>query len=391
MLEVGRILLIISMVHAYVFALLFFSYKKTSMRILGFFMLTTFAHYFLYLNTIVFHIEELYPVFYYLIPSLSLLTIPLVYLYVKYMTSENYPISKQIWYHLIPSFLFLVSTIYFLVSLSPADRDFVFQGNSDLKTAFPLFLNYLISSFLIIFQAIFYAFKMFFALYRHNKNIEHVYSSKEEVSLKWLKIFVIIYVVYYLFEFAVFLFKGINISETVYFSIISLHVFFVGFMGLKQRDIFKDKAQKTVSEQSLSTETENSESSSKLSVVTPEIRVEVLQKIDLLMNENKVFLNEDLSLYDLAKALDIHKNYLSHIINDSLHSNFYGLINRYRIEEAKKMLTDESFNHLSIEGIAKSVGFKSRSVFYPVFKKMEGITPAEFKAKVQNEKNRTQD
>jgi AraC-like DNA-binding protein len=43
----------------------------------------------------------------------------------------------------------------------------------------------------------------------------------------------------------------------------------------------------------------------------------------------------------------------------------------------------KKYNHLSIEGLAKSVGFKSRSVFYPVFKKFVGETPAEYKKRHQ--------
>lgn len=47
------------------------------------------------------------------------------------------------------------------------------------------------------------------------------------------------------------------------------------------------------------------------------------------------------------------------------------------------MLADPQYNNLSIEGIAKSCGYKSRNVFYPVFKKFEGLTPMEFKKKSQ--------
>jgi AraC-like DNA-binding protein len=303
------------------------------------------------------------------------------------MTSENYPLKKKLWFHLAPAGLFLIITTILILRLSPEDRTLVFQGETDVDSAILLFVSYVATSFVIIGQVLLYAIKMFLSLYKHDANVEKVYSFKEEVSLRWLKIFVIIYVLYYLFEFTVFLFKGINISETAYFSIISLHVFLVGFMGLKQREIFKEDNSIQPLETNATNETQpandEDDASKKLSVVTPEVREETLRKIDFLMNEKKIFLNDDLSLYDLAKELDINKNYLSHIINDSLESNFFGLINGYRIEEAKRMLLDDNYDHLSIEGIAKSVGFKSRSVFYPVFKKIVGVTPTQFKKEAQ--------
>lgn len=358
-------------------------------------MLSIFSHYFLYLNTKLFHIEFFYAVFYYLIPFLSLTSMPLIYLYVKHMTTEDYPLMKRLKIHFLPAVISLFTTVLLILMLNTNDREAVFRGETEVDAAVPLFVNYVLTSFAIILQVFIYSIRMFRLLYRHESNVEKYYSYKQDLTLKWLKIFVVVYFIYYLFEFTVFIFKGINISETVYFSIISLHVFFVGFMGLKQRDIylksqavqpvFTEVDMKKTTAKDVSKEPEE-EQQRKLSVVTPEMREEVLQKMDVLMNEKKIYLSEDLSLYDLAQELDINKNYLSHIINDSLDTNFYNLINSYRIEEAKKMLTDSNYENLSVEGIAQSVGFKSRSVFYPVFKKFVGETPTEYKKRMSETK-----
>ena len=48
------------------------------------------------------------------------------------------------------------------------------------------------------------------------------------------------------------------------------------------------------------------------------------------------------------------------------------------IEEAKKMFLDDHYNNLSIEGIAKNAGFRSKSTFNQVFKTLTGMTPTEF-------------
>jgi AraC-like DNA-binding protein len=67
------------------------------------------------------------------------------------------------------------------------------------------------------------------------------------------------------------------------------------------------------------------------------------------------------------------------LINDYYNRNFFTFINEYRIEEAKNKLSDRNFDQFSIEGIAKSVGFNSKSVFNPAFRNITGLTPAEYK------------
>lgn len=114
-----------------------------------------------------------------------------------------------------------------------------------------------------------------------------------------------------------------------------------------------------------------------------ELKNEIARKIKNIMDEKQIFLNPELSLDDMSLELNVHKNYISYVINDTFNINFYNFVNQYRIIEAKKMLSNPKFNKLSIEGIAKSCGYKSRNVFYPIFKKQEGITPLEYKNKVQ--------
>jgi len=101
---------------------------------------------------------------------------------------------------------------------------------------------------------------------------------------------------------------------------------------------------------------------------------------------DKIYLNEDLTLAETARQLDTNTAYLSRLINDHYQVNFSVFLNMYRIEEAKKMILDDQFNNFSIEGIAKSSGFRSKSTFNQVFKNSTGLTPTEFA--IQNGKVR---
>ena len=87
----------------------------------------------------------------------------------------------------------------------------------------------------------------------------------------------------------------------------------------------------------------------------------------------------DITLDSLAEALNIMPRDLSMLINRHFGINYYEFINRYRIEEAKRMLTSTEYINTTITDIYLRVGFNSKSVFYTFFKKIEGITPTQFR------------
>jgi len=86
----------------------------------------------------------------------------------------------------------------------------------------------------------------------------------------------------------------------------------------------------------------------------------------------------------LSQAIGVSPNLLSQKINGELNQNFNEYINHYRIIESQKRLIDAEYDHLSIEGIGQSVGFKSKSSFYAAFKKNTSMTPSVYK-KVQKQ------
>ena len=77
--------------------------------------------------------------------------------------------------------------------------------------------------------------------------------------------------------------------------------------------------------------------------------------------------------------MNLSTHLLSYTINTGFDENFYQFINRYRIDEAKKMVLDPQMGHLNLVGIAFAVGFNSKTAFNTAFKKATGQTPSEFK------------
>ncbi|WP_031456843.1 helix-turn-helix domain-containing protein [Flavobacterium chungangense] len=99
------------------------------------------------------------------------------------------------------------------------------------------------------------------------------------------------------------------------------------------------------------------------------------QKIALII-EKELFVNPNFNLEEAAKELKITKHLLSQYVNEILGKSFSSLIKEYRVEKAKRLLETEK--NYSIESLGYDSGFNSKSTFFTAFKKITGLTPAEY-------------
>jgi ligand-binding sensor domain-containing protein/AraC-like DNA-binding protein len=113
---------------------------------------------------------------------------------------------------------------------------------------------------------------------------------------------------------------------------------------------------------------------------------EYTKKITHLMEVEKVYRDEKLTLLSLAEKLSILRYQLSLILNDHLKSNFNDYINSYRIEEAKEILESTEAEDKTITAIAIDVGFNSQTTFFKVFKKYTGMTPSQYKKEAREKR-----
>jgi len=93
----------------------------------------------------------------------------------------------------------------------------------------------------------------------------------------------------------------------------------------------------------------------------------------------KSYLDPLITLNDLAKQCKIPVHYLSQILNEELHMNFYNYINLHRIEDAKQLLSNPKNKDMTILEVLYAMGFNSKSVFNTAFKKHVKISPSEYK------------
>ena len=105
---------------------------------------------------------------------------------------------------------------------------------------------------------------------------------------------------------------------------------------------------------------------------------ELMTRIKLLMEEERLYLNPNLKLADMAEALDVNRNTVSACIN-AQGCTFNQLVNEYRLQHAKKLLCEAPDMKISTVGLES--GFANERTFFRVFKDATGMTPKEWTEK----------
>jgi AraC-like DNA-binding protein len=155
--------------------------------------------------------------------------------------------------------------------------------------------------------------------------------------------------------------------ETIFFKILVFLIFLAlaagGYFLYKKRPFEKAKKYKR-------------------SPLNPLYIKECINKLTYLMEIEKLYRDETISLQSLSEKLSISPHQLSQIINDELNKNFPDFINSYRIEEVKKLLSDPKGANQKILSMAFDVGFNTRVAFNNAFKKYTKMTPTQYKEKL---------
>ncbi|WP_298505023.1 helix-turn-helix domain-containing protein [uncultured Maribacter sp.] len=288
---------------------------------------------------------NLKPIFIFAGLAFLLLIGPLLRWYVLAMTKPSYKLSKNFFLEIIP---FLV---VFILSLFIREKWF----DTKNEIIIVLFGGVLIGIYIHFAFYIFMSWRILKNIKKEYKNSEQTKSQK--VIIYWLGIlligFAIIWVSYFF-----------NIIENTvpYITgpiMYAIAVYFLSFKAfqLKVTDIDGNAFVK------------NDDSA-------------VFSKMVKLIVENKLYLEPYTSLSSVSKLIGKSTQKVSEIINQYAKQNFNDFINCYRVQEAKKMLSDEDKKKYTISSVAFDSGFSSLSSFNSAFKKFEGQTPSSYRKKV---------
>jgi len=163
--------------------------------------------------------------------------------------------------------------------------------------------------------------------------------------------------------------SGIVMSTWIFVAIFS---YFVSYKAFSRQDLFYASVDNTPGDDA-APERQSPGEARQLS------DSQVCLEIKATMEKKRYYLNQDLSIHDFAKAINISSRTISSCINQSFGVNFNEWVNNFRVERALELMKDQKSKNLSIEGIGSDSGFKSRSARYIAFKKKTGYTPGHFR------------
>ena len=116
--------------------------------------------------------------------------------------------------------------------------------------------------------------------------------------------------------------------------------------------------------------------------IDPSTHAEERRQLEAWMETAKPYHSPDFRLMDLNEVLPMNRTYLSQLINTEYGCTFYHFANHYRVEEAKRLLSERPF--LTMQEVASLTGFSSRIVFSNAFTKETGLSPREWSKMCNN-------
>ncbi len=384
---IGLILILGAVQGLFLATLLFTKYRShPANRYLGFLIL---AYSVFIINFMVSSIETLqqqYPHWLLIFSGLPFLFGPLHMIYVGILTDTHLKFARFHWYHFLP---FIIYKLYYLQVLFLSTEE-LYAIILKVRQGDPPF-HIVLFGMLVALAGIVYMIIALIVFKRYSDKIRNIYSSLGKVNLYWLRFFT---------YGALFVWSVVLVENTLstagidmggFFQIVplltSVFIYATGYIGMFKSEIFEQpevqnnlrQAHEIEARKNILKDAKKYEKSG----LTEEKAAESLSRLQQLMEQDKPYLNPNLTLNDLSEKLNISNHNLSEILNTQLNQNFFDFVNHYRVNEVRKYLEDKNKDHLTLLSIALDAGFNSKSGFNLIFKKYMHVTPSEYRQRVR--------
>ncbi len=298
---------------------------------------------------------------------------PLLFLYIKSLTEFGFKISLKDLIHFLPVLVEILVHLYFIKESITYHKPFYeVTGFLILKT-----IEFTTTGISIMI----YGTRCLALIRTHEIWLLQNFSNQKNVTLSWLinliKYLKVLWIFWLAFEISFLLFWKFQLHLIpvyvllyVLLGVVTYSTYWIGIQGLIKSEVFAE----SIVHKSLPTETSNAYANLSESELQSSV-----DALDQLMQKEKLYLHETLTLRTLAGRLQKDPNFVSYLLNNTLNKSFFDYVNELRIEEVKSKINDPAFSHFKVVEIAYECGFNSKATFNRVFKKFTGTSPSEYK------------
>lgn len=297
---------------------------------------------------------------------------PLLYFFVRSLLYKDFKFKRVHLLHALPVLLFFVHMVTSFY-LQPYDERHRLIETQHIAYSSP----YLYFDAAGRYMRLVYAVLCFVLVFNYGEKLKHVFANLNKRDLAWLKLMLVSFLVLFSWE-AILLTIKLHGLATDDFSMDLLNIFglsgyYLTFAVLNILIFLKF---------TLFTSVASVEEDS--SIERPHDKLDGVDKtlvahIEDTMTSSKVYTLPDITVDRLAEEMKMPAKRLSQTIKQHFHLNFYEFINSYRIEEAKRLLSDPACADKTITEIYFEVGFNSKSVFNTFFKRVVEMTPSQYR------------
>jgi AraC-like DNA-binding protein len=300
---------------------------------------------------------------------------PLLYFFVRSLLFKDLELRQLHFLHLIPVIFYFVALVGIFYSKDYTTQYWLIESQHIAYSAPYLYFEAAGRLLRLI-----YAGLCFTLVLNYRRQLQHVYSTLKLSDLAWLKIMLGCFVLLFAWDVVLLSIKLFELAKNYFdldllnvvglsgyylnFAVINLLIFlrfiyFVSVPAVDEESPFEEKEERPEFD----------------GLVDPQL----IARLEKVMQEQRFYINPDITLDKLAEVVALHPRKLSIAIKLHYHLSFYEFINSYRIKEAKRLLKDPAQADKTITEIYLAVGFNSKSVFNSFFKRTEGITPSQYR------------
>lgn len=205
---------------------------------------------------------------------------------------------------------------------------------------------------------------MFFFISQYHRQLKNMFSYQDNINLNWLRaILSCFFVILLIWTLSCYM---VNATYDNVYMLISLAAWMcVCYFLYKHESVIEE-----LSEVEADSEPDEIE----------DIEFTELKKVvDRAFMEDKLYLNPQLKLSDVARQVGTNRTYLSRFFNQDMKTTFYDYVNNLRMNHAEELLRETD---LTLNAIAEKSGFNSISTFRRAFAAKHNCTPSEYRKRI---------